>query len=405
MRDIKSAFTQSTLNMKSSMIRELVASTKGIPGLISFAGGFPSPKTFPVQELAELFQAVIESDGADILQYGASEGDVQLKAAIKKLEKIDIHDDEMLITVGSTNAIFYMTKVFIEPGEIIYTEAPSFLGSLVTFEALGADVRGIPLDKEGISCKHLTEEISRAKKEGKIGKFIYVIPEFQNPSGLTMSLKRRKELLEIVKENDLIILEDSPYEQLRYSGKKETSLFELARKIYNDDQLVVSVKSFSKILGPGLRIAYAMGNKDIIRMMGSWNQKVNVTPDCVAERVVARFIDSGMIYPHIEKIRSFYKPLRDAMLKNLKKHMPKEVKWTQPDGGMFIWITLPEYMDALELFEKAKAYKVAFIPGLKFYPEESIQNNTLRLNFSYPTIEQIETGVERLGELIRDMLK
>jgi len=406
MIDIRSKLSEHSRTMKSSMIRELVASTKSIPGLISFAGGFPSPATFPGKQLAEIFKEVIEQDGADILQYGSSEGDTFLKQALRKFENLqDLTDNEMLITVGSTNAIFFVAQALIEPGDVVIAEGPSFLGSIVSFEAVGAEIHVVPVDGQGLSAKKLTEKIIELKNANRKIKFIYTIPEFQNPTGISMTIERKKEILNIAADNEILILEDNPYGQLRYSGIEEPSLFEIARKELKNKDLVICIKSFSKILGPGLRIAYAFGPELLIQVMGSWNQKVNISPDCVAQRAIARFIEKDFMTSHLEKIRNFYKPLCDAMLESLEKYMPEGVSWTKPDGGIFIWVYLPEYIDGDQLFEDARMNKVAFIPGSKFYPENAVVKNTIRLNFSYPTVEQIEEGVKRLAEIIRIKIK
>ncbi len=403
---MKTKFSTKTNNMKPSMIRELVASTKGIPGLISLAGGFPSPSTFPSEELAQIFKDTILSDGKDILQYGASGGDIFLKETLLEMEGLtNVTPEEMLITSGSTNGIFLFTETFLNEGDVIISEAPSFLGSLVAFEGMGADLIGVEIDSFGMKPELLEKTIIELRCSKKEIKFIYMIPDFQNPSGVTMSLKRRIEILEIAIKYDILVLEDNPYGELRYTGSSPKSLFRLAREEYNNDYIVTSVKSFSKILGPGMRLAYCIGNQEIIEKMVSWMQKVNVSTDCISQRVVANFIKKGKFAPQIEKIKSIYRPQYEAMLSSLEENMPKEIKWIIPEGGMFVWLELPEYLSGDELFEKAKKEKVAFIPGSKFYPTGTEKYNVLRLNFSYPTTEQIIEGVKRLSKIIRESLK
>ncbi len=403
--DLKTMYSKSTANMKSSMIRELVSSTKGIQGLISFAGGFPSPQTFPVNELADIFRDVINEQGTDILQYGASEGDNHLINEIKKWENKEyLTDDEMLIVDGSTNGIFYFAQTLINPGDVVLCEGPSFLGSLVAFEAVGAEVIPVSMDDEGIVITELEETIQRLKKENKTIKFIYTIPDFQNPTGVTQSLARRHELITTAIKHSVLILEDDPYSQLRYKGEIVKSLFEIAREEYKNKKLVTSIKSFSKILGPGLRIAYIMSDKDLIKPMISWLQKVIVSPNCVAERAVSKYMKDDKLTPHIEKIQTFYAPYMDTMLNALDKYMPKEIKWSKIEGGIFIWLTCPDHINTDELFAKARDIKVSFIPGSKFYPSGHERFNSLRLNFSYPTIEQIESGVKLLADLLKSMI-
>ncbi len=403
--DLKKVFSHHTLTMKSSLIRELVASTKGIPGLISFAGGFPSPATFPKTELGDIFQSVVTEEGNDVLQYGASEGDTLLKKALLEYETCpELTLDEILITLGSTNGLYYFAKTFIDEGDVILCEAPSFLGTLVAFDAVGAELVPVEMDDDGIVCDKLSEQIKSLQSQNKKIKFIYTIPDFQNPTGITLSLARRKELIKIAIENDILIIEDDPYGELRYSGERIPNLIDIARNDFQNKTVVTCVKSFSKILGPGLRIAYIMGDEAIIQNLCTWSQKIVVSPDCVSQRAVARYMMAGKLRPHIAKICDFYRPYRDKMLESLKNYMPAEVKWTTPDGGIFVWLELPKHIDGDELFEKAKEYKVSFIPGSHFYPTGYAQKNTLRLNFSFPTLEQIDKGVEQLATLIKKYL-
>ncbi len=398
-------FSQSTNAMKESLIRELVALTKGVKGMISFAGGFPAEATLPSEQLSEIFSESIKNFGNDILQYGASGGDLFLKKQIKKWEGIeDYSDNQILISTGSTNAIYYFTKTFIDKGDVIISEGPSFLGTLVAFEAEGAIVEGVKMDSEGMIMTELKQKIASLKKEGKKIKFIYTIPEFQNPTGITMSLKRREELIQIAIENEIPILEDNPYEELRLTGNKIPDLYKIARDKFSNKEIVTTVKSFSKTLGPGLRLAYAFGAEKIIGEMISWTQKINVSADCVTQRAVSNFLEKDMFRPHITGIRKFYQPKLNLMLEELEKNMPSEVKWTHPEGGMFVWVYLPENLNADELFNKAIENKVAFIPGSKFYPSNQEVYHELRLNFSYPSLEEIRVGIKRLAEIIKKEL-
>jgi len=388
--------------MHSSLIRELVASIKTVPGLISFAGGFPSSKTFPTLQLAELYRQVLAEEGEDVLQYGASEGDTQLKDEFIKWDGYShINYDNLLVTVGATNGIYYYTRTMIDEGDVIFTEAPTFLGTLVAFDALGAEVHGIPMDAEGIDLDTLKKDLHAYRSKGKKVKFLYVIPDFQNPSGISMSGQRRKDLIRFALDNDLPILEDNPYSRLRYSGEHLPTLYRTAFEQYRNPDIVTEVVSFSKILGPGMRLAYAKGNKDIIERMCSWQQKVNITPDCITERVAARFFQQGLMQPHLDMICEFYKPYLSTMLDALDKEMPTNVMWTRPEGGIFLWLWLPEKYNCDELFEKAKEHKVAFIPGSKFFPFGEEQYNCLRLNYSYASLEKIQQGIASLAQLIK----
>ena len=400
--DYQQLFSHATQTMKSSLIRELVAQTKSIPDLISFAGGFPAPATFPKHILSDLYYSVVNEEGYEVLQYGASEGDSQLKDELIAWEGYSkLNHANYLVTVGATNGIYYYAKALLDKGDVVLCEAPTFLGTIVALDALGAEVRGIAMDNEGISLEDLEKVISGLLKEGKKIKFLYTIPDFQNPSGISMSLERRKGLLELCLRHGIQILEDNPYSRLRFTGKALPTLYNLAYGDMENHSLVTEIVSFSKILGPGMRFAFVKGDPAIIDKMGSWQQKVNVTPDCVTERVVARFLEKGFMDPHIKTICEYYKPYMQKMLTELDKTMPSGISWTKPEGGIFLWMWLPELISADELFYPAKDAKVTFIPGSKFYPEQEQKFNCLRLNFSYSTLTQIETGISRLAELLK----
>jgi len=427
--NIKNLYSHTTATMKTSMIREMLASTKGVPGMISFAGGFPSPETFPILTLADIFKEVITETGTDTLQYGASEGDNELKDTIIKWEShifpssggvatkqtveatsdskasdditsLNLTRDELLICNGATNGIYYFTRSLIEPGDIILCEGPTFLGSVVAFEAAGAKVIPIEMDIDGIIIDQLSEKIKELRAQNKTIKFLYTIPDFQNPTGITMSLSRRHELIKLMQAEDILILEDDPYRELRYAGVRVPSLFELARNEYHDNQLVTVIKSFSKILGPGLRIALAMGHEDIIKPMCSWLQKVIVNPEGVTQKVVARYIQRGYLQDHLKAIAGYYTPFNSAIIEALGMYMPPSVTFTRPQGGIFVWLSTDSPLNFDALFPEIVSKKVAYIPGSKFYPEGFEKYNCLRLNFSYPTIEQIYEGVKILGKVI-----
>lgn len=400
-QSMKELYSKTTASMQHSFIREILKVTKGVADMISFAGGLPSQASFPKEILAELFSDVVSREGNDVLQYGASDGDILFKQSIKNFEGVPhLSDDEIMITVGSTNGIYYFTRTLIDPGDIVICEAPGFPGSLSAMESCGARLMGVDMDEYGMKPDCLIEILERLTHKGEKIKFIYAIPEFQNPTGRTMDLNRRRAIIEIAKAFDIPILEDQPYRELRFQGKRIHTLWELARAEFNDPKLVTIAKSFSKILGPGLRLGFAAGPPEIILPMVKWAQKITVSPDCVTQRVAARFIEQGHMHLHIQKIIDLYRPRRDAMLKALKNYMPDKVRWTNPEGGMFIWVTFDESIDTDELFTRAVEHNVAFIPGSKFYPRGKIKKNELRLNFSYSNQEQIEEGICRLAGLV-----
>jgi len=387
--------------MDHSFIREILKMTVGVPGMISFAGGLPSPESFPKELLASLFSEVITENGEDVLQYGTSDGDAVLKRVLIDYEAVPgLSGEEMIITVGSTNGIYFFTRTLIDPGDIVITEAPGFPGALAAMEACGARFEGIEMDEYGMLPDQLAQTLKRLSGRKEPVKFIYVIPEFQNPSGRTMDLDRRRAIIEIAQTYDLPILEDQPYRELRFDGERIVTLWELARTEFKNPKRVTIVKSFSKVLGPGLRLGYTMGPPEVITPMLMWAQKVTVGPDGTTQRVAARFIEKGYIGGQISKIIELYRPRRDAMMEALQAHMPDGVRWTNPDGGMFIWVTFDEGIDTDRLLERAVESKVAFIPGSKFYSTEKKKRNELRLNFSYSDVDSIHEGVRRLAQLL-----
>ncbi|MEN8152847.1 MAG: PLP-dependent aminotransferase family protein [Acidobacteriota bacterium] len=399
---IESLISEATNLMEHSFIREILKVTKGVEGIISFAGGLPHPDAFPREILSKLFAEIIMEEGHEALQYGASEGDKVFKDIIKDFENVPyLTDDELMITVGSTNGIYYFTRALINTGDIILCEAPSFPGSISSMEACGARLEGIEMDDVGMRPDLLEDKLKKLTENNDPVKFIYVIPEFHNPTGKTMDIERRRDIIKVAMKFGIPILEDQPYRELRFSGERVMTLWEIARTEFNDPKLVTIAKSFSKILGPGLRLGFAAGPPDIIKHMVKWAQKTTVSPDCLTQRVTARFIEKGYMKPHISKIINLYKPKRDAMLESLEKFMPPGITWTKPEGGMFIWVTFDESVDTSSLFEMAIKNKVAFIPGAKFYPSGTAKKNELRLNFSYPDIDKIYTGIERLSQLLK----
>ncbi|MCG6911379.1 MAG: PLP-dependent aminotransferase family protein [Deltaproteobacteria bacterium] len=369
--------------------------------MISFAGGLPSPASFPKDVFRDLYSGVITHEGDDVLQYGASDGDRVLKNALKKYEGVpDLSDDEIMITIGSTSGIYHFTRTLIDPGDIIICEAPGFPGSFSAMESCGARLVGIEMDEFGMKPDSLKASIEKLFHTGERVKFIYTTPDFQNPTGRTMNLDRRRAVIETALTYEVPILEDQPYRELRFHGEDICTLWELARTEFNESKLVTIAKSFSKILGPGLRLGFVSGPPEITKPMVKWAQKSVVSPEGVTQRVAARFIEQGHMQEQIQRVIDLYRPRRDAMVKALEVYMSGHAQWTDPEGGIFVWVTLDESVDTDALFTRAVENKVAFIPGSKFYPQGSMKNNALRFNFSYCNEKQIIEGVRRLASLI-----
>lgn len=399
-KDLTSFYSKNALNMKRSEIRELLKHTRN-PEIISFAGGLPAPDTFPAGELEEIAAKVLREKGAWALQYGTTEGEAPLRAAIAKWmshEKGTIKPENILVTAGSQQGLDMVAKVFIDPGDIIVMELPSYVGGLQAFTSYRARMIGVPQDDQGMRMDKLEKVLEKLAKKKKRPKFIYVVPDFQNPSGVTMSLERRKKLLELAYKYEVPIVEDSPYRDLRFMGEGVPAIYAL-----DDQQQVIVLGTFSKIFCPGLRLAWIMAPAAWLDKMVVAKQGMDLCCPAFNQLMAAEYVDRGLLEPQIARIRELYGKKREAMLKALKKNMPKGVKWTKPEGGLFLWVKLPKNMSANDLFPRAIEEKVAYVVGSAFHCDGKGQN-CMRLNFSYPSEEQIEEGIKRLAAMIRKNL-
>lgn len=385
--------------MKRSEIRELLKLTRR-PGIISFAGGLPAPDLFPVEEIKEMTGRVLEKDGKNALQYGPTEGDNRLREELAKIMRNDGFDtaiDNIIVVTSSQQGLDLVAKIFLDPGDIVMTGRPTYVGAIQAFNSYGAVMIGVELDGEGTQTALLDREIQKLVSRGKKPKFIYEIPDFQNPSGLTMSLKRRKELIVIAEKYDLIIIEDSPYRQLRFEGKPEPSMIGM------NPERVIALYTFSKILLPGFRLGWMVGPSDIIQKVVTAKQSVDLCTSPFTQSILFEFLSSGLLEKQIEKIIAAYRDKRDFMLTKLDEFMPKikGIAWTRPQGGLFLWVTLPDDMDAGEMFLSAIEKNVAYVVGTAFYPDEG-GKNSFRLNFSYSSKKEIDEGIRRLAETITE---
>lgn len=400
MIDYEQFFSTNAKNMKKSEIRELLKLTTK-PGVISFAGGLPAPDLFPVEELREVVDYVLKNTGPKALQYGPTEGDLNLREELKKFlakEGIDIPLEQIFVITSSQQGLDLTAKIFANPGDIIMSGKPTYVGAIQAFHSYGAKMCPVDLDEEGIDTEKLDSEIKRLMDNGQKPKFIYVVPDFQNPSGITLNLKRRKELIAIAEKYDLIIVEDSPYRQLRFEGKSEEPLLSLS------SDRVLSLFTFSKILLPGFRLGWMAGPPALIQKAIVAKQAVDLCAPPFNQAVLAEFMKRGLLEKQIQRIIVAYREKRDYMLEKLDEYMPRieGLKWTRPAGGLFLWVTLPKHMDTSELFKEAVVKKeVAYVMGCSFDPTGQ-ERNTMRLNFSFATKEQIGEGIKRLGELIKE---
>jgi len=399
--DLNDLYSQSIKGMKKSTIRELLKLVNN-KDIISFAGGLPSPESFPIEELKGIIAKMMDTEASLALQYGATEGDMLLRQMILnnyKKEGFDISIDNIIIVTASQQALDLISKVFINKGDYIICGLPSYLGALSAFNSYGAVMNGVTLDEEGMNANELETLLANLKKKGIKPKFIYTIPDFQNPAGVTMSLSRRKDILAIAKKYDILILEDSPYRELRYNGEHIPTIFSL-----DNSGQVINLGTFSKIFAPGFRIGWVIAHPDIIDKIVIGKQATDLCTPPFTQRIAARYMEAGMLHPKIEQIKQLYREKRDVMLEALDAHMPQEVSWIKPDGGLFLFITCPPKINTTELFKKAIEKKVVFVSGASFYCDGKGEN-TMRLNFSYCSKEMNIEGIKRLATVLKEELK
>jgi 2-aminoadipate transaminase len=398
-------YAQRTQRMGSSAVRELLKLTEQ-PDIISFGGGLPAPDVFPLKEFSDACQVVIRDHGALALQYGTTEGYLPLREWIvghSDRYGIKVTADNVLITSGSQQGLDLLGRIFINRGDRILVESPTYLGALQAWNAYGAEYVAVPADKDGMITDALEEALRTSPK------FIYVLPNFQNPTGVTLSLERRVKLVELADRYGVPIIEDDPYGQLRFEGEH------LPAVVVLDDQYranshpyyhgnVIYLSTFSKILSPGLRLAWVIAPPEVIRKFVQAKQGSDLHTSTFNQLVAFEISKDGFLNRHIKVIRKVYGERRDVMLAAMDRYFPPEVDWTQPSGGLFLWGTMPENLKSTEVLKDALEQKVAFVPGGAFYPNGGGEN-TMRLNFSYATPEVINEGISRLGKVLTNKIK
>lgn len=398
-------YARRTKNMGSSAIRELLKLTQ-IPGLISFAGGLPAPDVFPVDEFKNACDVVLSEVGPQALQYGTTEGYLPLREMIARHScryGIKVEAENIQITTGSQQALDLLGKLLINPGDRILVEEPTYLGALQAWNAYEPDYLTVPIDEYGMRLESL-EEALRASP-----KFIYVLPNFQNPTGVTLTLERRKRLIELADHYGVPIVEDDPYGQLRYEGEHLPPVLMLDDQFQKNGAVnyrgnVIYLSTFSKTLAPGIRLAWIVAPAEVISKIVQGKQGADLHTSTFNQMVAYEVAKGGFLNEHVRIIRKVYGDRRDVMLRSMEKYFPEEVSWTHPMGGMFLWVTLPEGTDTVEMFKKAVALKVAYVPGTSFFAKGG-GLNTMRLNFSNANSEMIEEGIERLGKVIREEIQ
>jgi len=399
--EIEKRFSKMSKRMRSSIIRELLRDATNT-SIISFGGGAPDPETFDRESLAKLSQGVLLDEYQISLQYGATEGDTLLKDELIKILKErhgieGLDHDNLLITVGSQQALDLMGRIFLDEDSYVMVSHPIYLGAASAFRAYGPKFITIDLEDDGLNINQVESALKELDKKGEISKlkFIYTVPNFHNPAGVTMSLEKRKALIELAHKYDVLILEDDPYGELRYEGERLPDIYYLAK-----GEGVVLLNTMSKIMSPGIRIGMIAGDKRVVAKAALAKQGADLCTPTFTQRLVARYLQEGTIFNRIKSAIEVYRKKKNLMLDALQKYVTVEgAKWTKPEGGLFIWVTLPEKYDTMKLFEEAKKVGVAYIPGAAFYVDDRVSSD-LRLSFCLPPEDQIEEGIKRIAKLL-----
>ena len=390
-------FSKRMERMQASEIRELLKLTQK-PEIISFAGGLPAPELFPVEELAKVAEDVLKSEGRQLLQYATTEGRPSLrqKIADRMLAKYNtkVSPDEILITTGSQQCLDFAGKLFLDPGDIVLCESPSYLGALNAFNAYEPNFVEVPTDDGGL----IPEELDKILSTTERCKFIYVIPDFQNPTGRTWSMERRIKFMEVVNKHNLPVLEDNPYGELRFEGEILPSL-----KSMDTKGLVMFLGTFSKIFCPGLRLGWVAAVPDVVSEFVKIKQSADLHTSNFDQGLADAYIENYDLDAHVEQIKALYKHRRDVIIESMEKMMPEGVKWTHPEGGLFLWLTFPQGVSAAQVFMKCIEKNVAGVTGDASFPNGKTDRN-MRINYSNMPDEKIAEGIRRMSEAIKESM-
>jgi 2-aminoadipate transaminase len=402
-RDIErygALFAERTKVMKSSAMRDLMALTER-EDVISLAGGLPDTSTFPADSYASLMSTVAANSCSRALQYSPTEGVGLVKRCIREVmsaEGMEADEDEMLVTTGGQQVIDLVCKTLLDPGDVVVCEAPTYPGAVPTFSTYQATVVQVTMDRNGMRTDELESTLDRLEQAGHRPKFIYTVPNFHNPAGVTMSLERRHELVRIASERELLVLEDNPYGLLRFEGEPLPTLRSL------DDEFIVYAGTFSKILSPGVRLGWACAPGPVLAKMNLGKQAADLCSSSISQYFVAAYFDSGPWEDYVRSVNEIYRRRRDVMLDALAEHFPREAEWTHPEGGLFIWATLPDYIDTTDLLARALEEHVAFVPGRAAFVDGR-GGSAMRLNFSGVGEDDIYEGIRRIGEVVREQVE
>jgi len=394
-------FSQRAREMKASDVRELLKLLQ-VPEMISFAGGLPSPETFPVDIIRDITSDVLSKDGGKVLQYGITEGYAPLResiAARMKGKGMDATTDNVLVVSGSQQVIDLVGKVFIDPKDVIVVSGPTYLAALTGFATYQAAFEPIPIDEDNMRLDLFEERVKKLAKRSNQPKVVYVLPNFQNPAGVTMPEANRKRLVDMASEYDFIILEDDPYGELRYVGEHLKPI-----KAFDDEGRVIYMGTFSKVLSPGLRVGWVVAHPEILKKLIIAKQSTDVCTNVLGQAIAHEYMARGLMDRQIAKICEIYGRKLRLMLDGMDEFMPEGVTWMKPQGGMFLWATLPDGIESPTLLEKALKKRVAFVSGRAFFPDPKDGFSTMRLNFSFPADDLITEGLRRLGSVINQEL-
>ena len=401
--DYKQLYSKTATGLKASAIRELLK-VIARPEIISFAGGLPDPDLFPSDEVARIMYDVVKTSPKESLQYGTTEGQKCLKDELIKLlketEEIDVQSENLLVVSASQQALDMTARVFLNRGDAIITASPTYLGALQAFEASGADVFGAESDDYGVTVAGIEKRLRQLQAAGRVCKFIYLVPDFQNPTGTTIPQERRVEILKLAEKYGTLIVEDSPYHQVRFEGQAPQTFYRLDQGRGN----VLTLFTFSKVFVPGFRLGFVVAPAEIIHKFVILKQAMDLCTAPVLQLATAAYLKGGHLLRHVEAVVNVYRKKRDFMLQMLAKYMPQCVKWTRPEGGLFLWVTLPEHIDTQAMLKTALEQQVAYVAGVDFYPPRDARRNDFRMNFSYSSFEQIEEGIKRLAKTIEKYL-
>jgi 2-aminoadipate transaminase len=387
----KDIFSDDVASFFRSPVREIFKKVD-LNSIYSFAGGYPSAETFPMEEIRNTMSEVIDKYQGKAFQYGATQGVMELREALA--ERYGVPVERVQITSSSQQGIDVCTRVLVNPGDVILTSSPSYLGALQSFCSYRADIRGVTHSEDIDTYRASWEKvISEALSEGKKIKFLYMIPDFQNPSGESLTLEERVMLVELSRKYGFLIVEDSPYREVRYDGEPVPTMYSL------DPDRVIHLGSFSKIFAPGFRLGWALAHPDILDKIYVCKQSLDLCPPIFDQYVAAEFLRSGRLDTNLKKTIALYKSKRDLLLGLLEEHMPEGVRWTRPEGGLFLFLTMPEGFDAVKFYDKALDAGVAYVAGEFFHPDRS-GKNTMRLNFSFMSPERITEGIKLLASLL-----